>query len=105
VPDESAPVLVANGGGGGGLSFDQTFWVSPLPPPGPLTFVHSWTAFDLPETRTTIDAGDVLAAAAETVLLWPWQPPDPNPPPPPAPLRPAAGWFARNSGDQAGPPA
>jgi hypothetical protein len=53
VPDE--PSLSPMGGGGGGCSFDQSFWLMPLPPAGPLVVVCAWSAFDIPESRTVLD--------------------------------------------------
>jgi hypothetical protein len=49
-PDE--PMLSMAGGGGGGRSFDQSFWLTPLPPAGPLLVVCAWTAVGIGETRT-----------------------------------------------------
>jgi hypothetical protein len=85
-------VLSAQGGGGGGLSVDQTYWVSPLPPAGTLTFVLAWGAFGIAETRAVVDAGQVLAASACSLVLWEPQFEPPVEPVPPA--RPGSGWFA-----------
>lgn len=45
-------VLAQSGGGGGGRTFEQGYWVTPLPPPGPLAFVCAWPALGITETRT-----------------------------------------------------
>ena len=65
------PVLIGGGGGGGGGRFDFGFWVWPLPPDGPLTFVCRWSAEGVEQTRAEIDAGSIGAAALLSELLWP----------------------------------
>ncbi len=86
-------VLRQGGGGGGDRTTDHTFWVSPLPPEGPVTFVMAWPAFGVTESRTVVDSAPIRAAAGQALTLWPPQPmPEPEPP---ADLpRPATGWFA-----------
>jgi hypothetical protein len=86
-------VLVQQGGGGGEQSVDQTYWVSPLPPEGPVTFVLAWPAFGMPESRTVLDGAAIRAAADRSQQLWPPQPTREAPAPPPPP-RPSSGWFA-----------
>jgi hypothetical protein len=68
------PLLVALEGGGAGRRFDMDYWVCPLPPPGPVTFVCAWPMHGLPETRTTVDAGLILDAAARCIEFWPAEP-------------------------------
>ncbi|MGI5214124.1 hypothetical protein [Plantactinospora sp. CA-290183] len=86
-------VLVGQGGGGGEQSVHQTYWVSPLPPEGPVTFVLAWPAFGMPESRTVLHAAVIRAAADRTQQLWPPQPAVQSAEPPPPP-RPTSGWFA-----------
>lgn len=87
-------VLTQQGGGGGLEGVDQTYWVSPLPPPdGPATFVIAWPGFGLPESRTVVDGGAIRAAADRSQVLWPPQP-DLRPAELPPPPRPSTGWFA-----------
>lgn len=93
LPDDTL-VLSMSGGGGGSSRFDYGYWVTPLPPPGPLTFVCAWQALGITETRTTVDAGAVLDAASRAVVLWPWQPEEPEPLSPSPPPAPSSGWFA-----------
>ncbi len=93
VPDDQELVLAQQGGGGGDQSVDQRYWVSPLPPEGPVTFVLAWPAFGLPESRTVVDGAAIRAAADRSQLLWPPQPAM-EAPEPPAPPRPSSGWFA-----------
>jgi len=93
-PDELS--LSPMGGGGGGRSFDQSFWLTPLPPAGPLIVVCAWSAFDIPESRTELDGGAVVSAASEAAVLWPPSPPeDEGQFVPEDPRVPDGGWFAR----------
>jgi hypothetical protein len=95
--DDQRLVLVQHGGGGGQLAVDQTYWVSPLPPDGPLTVVLAWPGFGLPESRTVVDGSAIRAAADRSQLLWPPSPPV-EPATPPSPPRPSSGWFADEPG-------
>ncbi|WP_345482846.1 hypothetical protein, partial [Actinopolymorpha pittospori] len=45
------PTLQMMTTGGGRRFADWRLWVWPLPPPGPLTFVCQWPAFDIPVKR------------------------------------------------------
>jgi hypothetical protein len=88
-------ILVQCSGEGGELSVDQRFWVTPLPPDGPVTVVIVWPGFGIEETRSTLDGAAIRAAAGRSRTLWPARsplfPPAPAPAPPP---RPDSGWFA-----------
>ena len=68
--DVAGPIMKVRAGGGGLLSRDWRYWVSPLPPPGPLTFVCEWPAFGISESRTEIEAQPILDAATESIVLW-----------------------------------
>jgi hypothetical protein len=72
-PDESLapPVLMQQGGGGGGRRFDFRYWVWPLPPAGPITFVVEWPWKGIPESRAEIDAAPILDAATRAVQVFP----------------------------------
>ncbi len=84
--------LVQHGGNGGSQGVDQAYWVTPLPPEGPVTFVLAWPEFGLPESRTVVDSAAIRSAAERSHVLWPPQPDmAPELPPPP---RPSSGWFA-----------
>jgi hypothetical protein len=96
VPGGQELTLAQHGGSGGDRSADETFWVSPLPPTGPVTFVLAWPAFDIPESRTVLDSAPIRAAADHSQLLWPPQPAE-EPAQPPPPPRPSSGWFAEPS--------
>ena len=91
--DAQRLVLVQEGGGGDDHSYDQTYWVTPLPPEGPVTLVLAWPNFGVPESRTAIDSAAIRAAAGHSHVLWPPQPAMERPEPPPPP-RPPSGWFA-----------
>jgi hypothetical protein len=71
-PDEEPRVwLSQHGGSGRAESWEFGYWLWPLPPPGPLTFVVAWPAENIPETRTEIDAAPIRDAAAQAEVLWP----------------------------------
>lgn len=71
--EPDGPVLWGMGGGGGGGRWRQDFWVWPLPPAGPLTFVCEWPAAEIPLTRTEVDAQLLLDASTRTRKLFPDQ--------------------------------
>jgi len=76
VPDPAGSVtagltLSPRSFGGGHWQKNRTYWVSPLPPPGPLAFVCEWAAFGIPESRVEVDAQLILDAAAGSIQLWP----------------------------------
>lgn len=69
--EPDGPFLMPRGGGGGELSWNMDFWLWPLPPAGPLTFVVEWPALGIAETRVESDATAIVEAAATTETLWP----------------------------------
>jgi hypothetical protein len=66
----SGPIMHPGGGGGGGGSWRQTFWVWPLPPPGPLVLACEWPALDIPLTRCEILAEAILDAAPRAQVVF-----------------------------------
>jgi hypothetical protein len=71
----AGPILSGGDGGGGGLAgggarLHYGYWVWPLPPVGPLSFVCEWPIADISETRNEIDSALVRDAAADAVMLW-----------------------------------
>jgi hypothetical protein len=64
------PVLCPRGGGGGGGSWQQTLWVWPLPPAGPLTLACEWPAVGIPLTRRELDAQTILEAASRAQVVF-----------------------------------
>jgi hypothetical protein len=67
----SAPRLrTVSGGSGSGTGCRTTFWLWPLPPPGPLEFVCEWMLQGIPETGATVDAVLLAGAADRCRELW-----------------------------------
>jgi len=80
---------------GGGLSCDQSWWLSPLPPGGPLRLVVRCEPLGIADTTTELDGAAIAAAAAGVTELWPWEPPPQMPPPGDRPPDvPGDSWFA-----------
>ena len=48
----------------------KTYWVWPMPPPGPVTFISEWPAEEIPATETSIEGGSLIAAARAAQVLW-----------------------------------
>lgn len=67
-------LLQSRGGGGGETSIDQSWWLSPLPPEGPLHLVVRCPDLGLPESMVELDGGEIRRAAERVVVLWPWEP-------------------------------
>ena len=67
-PDQ--PVLLDAGGVSGPLRSDRRFWVWPLPPAGPLSFLCEWSVAGLALSRAAIDAQLVLDAAARALTIF-----------------------------------
>lgn len=65
------PLLQQQNGGGGGRRIDVTYWVWPLPPPGPVTFFCEWPARSVPESRAEIDTQPILDAATRAIQVFP----------------------------------
>lgn len=75
----------------------QTWWLSPLPPEGPLRLVVRCPEIGIAETSTELDGTAIRRASNDVVALWPWAMPDPGgrrPDPPPPPDLPRDSWFA-----------
>ena len=66
----SEPILAPRGGGGDGSSWHLGLWLYPLPPPGPLQVYATWPVAGVDETMLELDAEDIHAAAARSVVLW-----------------------------------
>lgn len=94
-PDADAPMLAPTGGGGDEFSVDHAYFLSPVPPDGPLTFVCSWPGFGIPETRQIVEPLELTTASTRSTVLWPRQTAITTPPPPPQHELPTTGWFAR----------
>ncbi len=72
--DPERLVLLQGGGGGNDRSWDGDFWVSPLPPEGPVTLVASWLEHGVAETSADLDGAAIREAARHAVILWPEEP-------------------------------
>ena len=59
------PLRGGGGGGGGESRFHQGYWISPLPPPGPVNLVCEWPAVEIPVMRQEIDAQLIRDAARQ----------------------------------------
>ena len=62
--------LHGGGGSGGDQSCDRDFWLSTLPPSGPLQVFCAWPRMGLARTTGTLDADPVVQAAARSRPLW-----------------------------------
>ncbi|WP_328471925.1 hypothetical protein OHA21_08515 [Actinoplanes sp. NBC_00393] len=69
--EPTGPLLMHDGGGGGGRRYDMTYWIWPLPPPGPVAFICEWPAHGIPDSRAELDAQQILDAATRTIPLLP----------------------------------
>jgi hypothetical protein len=72
----SGPVLMQHGGGGGqssgnAVSLSTGYWLWPLPDNGPLSISCEWPIVNIPLSTVEIDAGQLRAAVANVVQLWP----------------------------------
>lgn len=68
----SANEIYLHGGGGGGheQSCDRDYWLSSLPPSGPLDVFCEWPRAGLPLTTQSLDAASILQAADRSRPLW-----------------------------------
>jgi hypothetical protein len=65
------PFLYYHGASGSERGWLSRHWLWGLPPPGPLAFVCTWPARQLPTSRVEIDARLVLEAADRATPVWP----------------------------------
>jgi hypothetical protein len=63
-------MLVQRGGGGSDAMWTQEFWISPLPPDGPVRFVCEWPAMSIPETSRSIPGARIRKAAEKARPLF-----------------------------------
>ncbi|MFL6095706.1 MAG: hypothetical protein ACJ71Y_09685 [Blastococcus sp.] len=89
-------ILNPAGGAGSETSVEQSWWVHPLPPEGPLRLVIRSDDLGVPESAVELDGAAIRAAGASVRELWPWAAPRPEPltPEPTRPDLPADSWFA-----------
>jgi len=72
--DPGRLVMLEGGSSGSPRRWDGDFWVYPLPPEGPVTFVASWPRYGVAETRVELDGATIREAAGRAVTLWPGEP-------------------------------
>ena len=88
-------VFHPSAGSGGMSSVEQSWWLSPLPPDGPLRVVVRCPELGIEESATELDASAMRRAADGVVTLWPWErPQEDRPVEPPPPDVPPDSWFA-----------
>ena len=93
-PDPTGPLLIARGGGGSYRSSDLGMYLSPLPPAGPTRLWCAWPWLGIGDQATLLPTDEILAAAANVIELWPWEPEEQQPEPVKAtPDIPADSWF------------
>ena len=63
--------LHGGGGSGSDQGCDRDYWLSPLPPAGPIQVFSEWPRAGLPLAVSIIDALPILEAAARSRALWP----------------------------------
>jgi hypothetical protein len=85
-------LLVPAGGGGGELSVDHDYWLTPVPPPGPLDVVLACAGLGIEETTVQLDGDALVQAAARAEVLWPAAETD-EPDELDEPDLPDGGWF------------
>jgi hypothetical protein len=66
----TGPVLIAHGGSGGTGRWTQIFWLWPLPPDAPLSFVCEWPAVGIGLSRADVDGALLREAASRSQRLW-----------------------------------
>ena len=97
MPGAPDDIVFTNGGGSGGeASVEQSWWLNPLPPEGPLRFVVRCAELGIEEASVVLDGTAIRRAADDVVTLWPWAPPPEHrhAEPPRPPDVPADSWFA-----------
>jgi hypothetical protein len=65
------PILLPGGGSGSDDYWESSFWLWPLPPPGPLAFVVEWPAEGIDLTRHEVDTEPIIEASRRSETLWP----------------------------------
>jgi hypothetical protein len=70
-PELAGVIMALHSFGGGPRYWDLSYWVSPLPPPGLLTFFCEWAYCGIPETSSSIEAQLILDAAPRSMQIWP----------------------------------
>jgi hypothetical protein len=69
-PEPAGPLISGIGGGGGGRRWDQQYWVSPLPPDGPMRVSCQWPAGGIPDGQIELDGAAIRRAGEGSQKLW-----------------------------------
>jgi hypothetical protein len=64
------PILVFQGGATSKFESKLAIWLSPLPPPGPLSWRVSWPQLDVLDTITVTDLSDLTQRVAQAHPIW-----------------------------------
>ena len=91
-PPDDEPSLHPRSSSSSRRGIDVEFFLSPLPPAGPLAIVCAWPHRGIPETRTALDGAALTEAVKQIQVLWPTEV-EPPPEPAPPPDVPRGGWF------------
>jgi ATP-dependent Clp protease ATP-binding subunit ClpC len=70
-PDEHHLGMSFVSASGGPGRFVCSFFIEPLPSPGPLVISCEWPAHDIAPTETRVDAARIIDAADRSIELWP----------------------------------
>lgn len=70
VQSADGPALVLLASRPAALVWDGSYWLSPLPPPGPLVLGCQWPDRGIPETLVEIDPEPLLSAALTSGPVW-----------------------------------
>jgi hypothetical protein len=88
-------VLSAQGGGASERHAYVDLFLSPLPPTGSTRLLCAWPWLGIGDQMTLLPTDEILAAAANVVELWPWEPGGQRPRPVvSAPETPDDSWFS-----------
>lgn len=71
--ERQRPLMSSNGGSGGGRRHDQRYWLSPLPPAGPLAVVCAWPGLGIAVSRFVLDEAEIATAGQRAQALWPYE--------------------------------
>lgn len=91
VGDPEQPLLQRATAHGSSSVDDRAYYLTPLPPPGPMTVLVAAPLLDIPDHRHQIDTTAFRDAHSRTAVLWP-EPLYPQPSPPSYPI-PDDSWL------------
>ncbi|MDA8313538.1 MAG: hypothetical protein M0Z46_23555 [Actinomycetota bacterium] len=63
-------IFFPKGGSGHPHEYRHAFWLWPLPPPGPMTWICVWPAVGVGEETVEVDASELVESAASSERLW-----------------------------------